>query len=44
MFIEMCCQQCQKRNTICVTPFFYWISRVCGKKNIYTRILDSMKQ
>jgi hypothetical protein len=44
MFIEMCCQQCHKRNTICVTPFFYWISRVCGKKNIYTRILDSMKQ
>jgi hypothetical protein len=44
MFIEICCQKCQKWNTICVT-FFYWISRVCQKKklNIYTRILDIMK-
>jgi hypothetical protein len=29
MFIEVCCQKCQKCNTICVTTFFYWISRVC---------------
>ena len=45
MFIEVCCQKCQKCNTICVTTFFYWISRVCKKKelNIYTRILDIMK-
>ena len=34
-FIEICCQKCQKCNTICVTTFFYWISRVCHKK-IYT--------
>jgi hypothetical protein len=27
MFIEICCQKCQKCNT-----FFYWISRVCQKK------------
>jgi hypothetical protein len=28
-----------------VTTFFYWISRVCKKKelNIYTRILDIRK-
>ena len=32
MFIEICCQRCQKCNTICVTTFFYWISRVCQKK------------
>ena len=32
MFIEVCCQKCQKCNTICVTTFFYWISRVCQKK------------
>ena len=32
MFIEVCCQKCQKCNTICVTTFFYWISRVCKKK------------
>jgi NAD-dependent dihydropyrimidine dehydrogenase PreA subunit len=38
------CQKCQKCNTICVTTFFYWISRVCQKNlNIYTRILDIMK-
>jgi hypothetical protein len=45
MFIEVCCQKCQKCNTICVTTYFYWISRVCKKKelNIYTRILDIMK-
>jgi hypothetical protein len=45
MFIEVCCQKCQKCNTICVTTFFYWISRICKKKelNIYTRILDIMK-
>ena len=46
MFIEVCCQKCQKCNTICVTTFFYWISRVCKKKkelNNYTRILDIMK-
>ena len=44
MFIEVCCQKCQKCNTICVTTFCYWISRVCKKKlNIYTRILDTMK-
>ena len=45
MFIEICCQKCQKCNTICVT-LFYWISRICPKKkelNIYTRILDIMK-
>ena len=36
MFIEICCQKCQKCNTICVTTFFYWISRVC--KNIYIYI------
>ena len=30
MFIEICCQKCQKCNTICVTTFFYWISRVCN--------------
>ena len=41
--IEICCQKCQKCNTICVTTFFYWISRVCQKKNIYTSILDIMK-
>jgi hypothetical protein len=34
MFIEVCCQKCQKCNTICVTAFFYWISRVCKKKRI----------
>jgi hypothetical protein len=34
MFIEVCCQKCQKSNTICVTTFFYWISRVCKKKRI----------
>ena len=33
-FIEVCCQKCQKCNTICVTTFFYWISRVCQKKRI----------
>ena len=45
MFIEVCCEKCQKCKTICVTTFFYWISRVCKKKelNIYTRILDIMK-
>ena len=32
-FIEMCCQKWQKCNTICVTTFFYWISRVCQKNN-----------
>jgi hypothetical protein len=32
MFIEVCCQKCQKCNTICVTTFFYWISRVCKRK------------
>ena len=32
MFIEICCQKCQKCNTICVTTFFYWISRVCKKQ------------
>jgi epoxyqueuosine reductase QueG len=32
MFIEVCCQKCQKCNTICVTTFFYWILRVCKKK------------
>jgi hypothetical protein len=26
MFIEICCQKCQKCNIICVTTFFYWIS------------------
>jgi hypothetical protein len=34
MFIEVCCQKCQKCNTICVTTFSYWISRVCWKKRI----------
>ena len=34
MFSEVCCQKCQKCNTICVTTYFYWISRVCGKKRI----------
>ena len=34
MFIEVCCQKCQKCNTICATTFFYWISRVCKKKRI----------
>ena len=34
IFIEVCCQKCQKCNTICVTAFFYWISRVCKKKRI----------
>ena len=29
-----CCKKCQKCNTICVTTFFYWISRVCQKKRI----------
>ena len=45
IFIEICCQKCQKCNTISVTTLFYWISRVCQKKklNIYTRILDIMK-
>ena len=45
MFIEICSKKCQKYNTICVTTFLYWISRVCQKKklNIYTRILDIMK-
>ena len=45
IFIERSCQKWQKCNTICVTTFFYWISRVCQKKNlnIYTRILDIMK-
>jgi hypothetical protein len=35
MFIEICCQNWQKCNTICVTTFFYWISRVCQKKIKY---------
>ena len=34
IFIEICCQKCQKCNPICVTTFFYWISRVCQKKKI----------
>ena len=34
MFIEVCRQKCQKCNTICVTTYFYWISRVCEKKII----------
>jgi hypothetical protein len=33
-FMEVCCQKCQKCNTICVTTFFYWISRVCQTKRI----------
>ena len=36
MFIEICCQKCQKCNTICVTTFFYWKGFVKKKKNIYT--------
>jgi hypothetical protein len=28
----VCCQKCQKCNTICVTTFFYWISMVSQKK------------
>ena len=38
-------RKCQKCITIYVTTFFYWISRVCKKKelNIYTRILDIRK-
>ena len=35
MFIEICCQKWQKCNIICVTTFFYWISRVCPKKFKY---------
>jgi hypothetical protein len=34
----VCCQKCQKCNTICVTTFFYWISRVCQKKIIKAAI------
>jgi hypothetical protein len=43
MFIEICCQKCQKCNTICVTTFFYWISRVCEKKKLNIDIHQNLR-
>ena len=37
MFIEVCCQKCQKCNTICVTTFSIEFQGFVKKKNsIYT--------
>jgi hypothetical protein len=39
MFIEICCQKCQKCNTICVTTFFYWISRLYSFDSGYSLVV-----
>ena len=45
MFIEGCCQKCQKCNTICDNLFLLNFKGLSKKKelNIYTRIVDIMK-
>jgi hypothetical protein len=44
IFIEVCCQKCQKCNTICDNLFLLNFKGLSKKKlNIYTRVLDIMK-